>query len=454
MVPCSTRVCGEENCTAVSHLRLLRALGAPIMERDRVPPAPHTVMHVGASRSCDQSRAPPPALHMGLAHPSRDSPLEANVREHLRPGGARPMGGRPPRCRLLHMLKLSLESFDLEDILNESVLLVQHMARQKPDVALRLRLDVGDSPRELLGPVNLLKQVIINLLTNAIKYTAAGHILLRASLAGPGDEQLPPILISVEDTGCGIPANKLTTIFKPFEQGYKPGTGLGLPLCNDMLCAMGSKLSVSQPPSGGSIFSFVLKCRVAPAPAPQAASSLPECASAGPPMMAAVASSAGSSDQPSIPRGDALRVLVADDLRMNRMFLIKKLKPLLPHMLVTEAADGEGALSALSRARADAPFDIAFLDEHYSLDGLKGTDVTRRYREIEARHPADNGGTQRLVIVGCSGSAGVDRHDEAACAAGQDFVLGKPMPTAQQVVKLLEAVRPSLFRPDRIKAIE
>ena len=72
--------------------------------------------------------------------------------------------------------------------------------------------------------------------------------------------------------------------------------------------------------------------------------------------------------------------------------------------------------------------------------------MTRQYREIEARCTADYKTTaQRLLIVGCSGSAGVDGHDEAARAAGQDLVLGKPLPTAAQLSKLLRDMRPNLF---------
>ena len=380
-------------------------------------------------------------------------------------------------------LKLSSEPFALEGFLRECVLLVRHMVRQKPDLLLEVRMDVeaprssskllevrmdvGASPLQLVGPVHLLKQVVINLLTNAIKYTASGHVLLRASLSGPHDEHVPPIMISVEDTGSGIPTDKLTTIFKPFEQGYKPGTGLGLPLCNDVLNTMGSKLEVSQPSSGGSVFSFMLKCSVAPAEWDAAsgdstglhgsvhtsshgpasgdatAASLP-----GPALVGRVAMATGSSDPGRVGAyGGAIRVLVADDIRLNRVMLIRRLREVMPHALITEALDGEGALSTLSSAAcAAAPFDIAFLDEHYLPNGLTGMEVTRRYREIEASCTVDNSTTaQRLVIVGCSGSAGIDGHNQAAHKAGQDLVFGKPLPTAAQMSKLLQDVRPNLF---------
>ena len=348
-------------------------------------------------------------------------------------------------------LRLTTDPFDLIELLNECVLLVRHMARQKPELLLDVRADVGVVPVKLQGPAHLLKQVIINLLTNAVKYTSTGHVLLRATLSGPNEGQVPPIVISVEDTGLGISPDKLLTIFEPFEQGYKPGTGLGLPFCKDVIEKMGSKLSVSSNPLGGSIFSFGLNCSVAPpmSPAPPAAPTTSPATPAAPttsPATSAPAISSQSSCEGALVCRRAIRVLIADDMRLNRLVLGRQFKDVAPHALVTEESDGEAALATLSSACPEAPFDIAFLDEHYSVDGLKGTEVTRRFRDVEARlHAMDTCPARRLLIIGCTGSLNDPGHDEAAYAAGQDLILGKPIPSAAYMAQAICKLRPDLF---------
>jgi signal transduction histidine kinase/CheY-like chemotaxis protein len=338
----------------------------------------------------------------------------------------------------------SMESFNLIEFLDECVVLVQHMARRKPNLLLEVRTDVGSSPMELLGPVQLLKQVVVNLLTNAIKYTSAGHVLLRATMAGPQIGPTPPIVIAVEDTGSGIPPNKLAAIFEPFEQGYQPGTGLGLPLCKAVIKMMDSELTVTQPSSGGSVFSFALNCSsAAPNTSPAAVVSSPASTSLRVPE--AIVSSSGPPALALVPLRRAMLVLVADDQKANRMVLIRKLKQVAPFALIQEEADGEAALATLSKALNETPFDIAFLDEYYNADGLCGTEVTRRYRELEARQALASPKAHNLLVVGCSGSAGVDRYDETAFRAGQDLVLSKPTPTAAQMAKLLGDARPTML---------
>jgi signal transduction histidine kinase/CheY-like chemotaxis protein len=369
-------------------------------------------------------------------------------------------------------LKVASERFELVGFLDECVLLVQHMARAKEGaVSLDALVEFGRQPRWLLGPGHLLKQVVVNLLTNALKYTAAGRVRLRATLSGPDHAQWPPVVIRIEDTGCGIPEDKLSAIFQPFEHGYKPGTGLGLPLCKDILDTIGSRLTVSHRPLGGSVFFFALNCPAAPASelAPATALTPPKALAATAPPRATTAvdaSPAGASSDAvdaahpvdtvpaalGAPGGSAVRVLVADDLRMNRLLLIRQLRQIAPHARIDEVADGEGALAALLEAQqTTAPFDIAFLDEFFSADGLLGTEVTHRFREAEVKLALDNSGdggtslTRRLLIIGCTGGLGDTAYDERAHAAGQDHVLGKPMPTTDRLAKLLHVMRPGLL---------
>merc|ERR1712086_1060366 len=100
-----------------------------------------------------------------------------------------------------------------------------------------------------------------------------------------------------------------------------------------------------------------------------------------------------------------------------------------------------GALATLSQTLLDDTlFDVVFLDEHYTIDGLKGLDVTRQYRQLEA----DRAATPAL-IVGVTGNADIDGHTEKALAAGQDLVFGKPIPSSEQITKLISGLRPRLI---------
>lgn len=129
-------------------------------------------------------------------------------------------------------------------------------------------------------------------------------------------------------------------------------------------------------------------------------------------------------------------VLVADDLRLNRILIKRKLNQLLlPELTVTEAQTGEEALSLLT----EGTFDLALLDEHMTPGGLKGTDVSRRVRQIEMMGDGgsnDDGegrsNTPRsrvpMVLIGCTGNADMDEYISEARQCGMDTTIGKPLP--------------------------
>lgn len=110
----------------------------------------------------------------------------------------------------------------------------------------------------LLGDPLRLKQLVMNLLTNAIKFTSTGKVVLKVSLGGNGKKQAI-LKVQVEDTGIGITANDLEFIFDEFAQVYsatKQGTGLGLAICKKIVELQGGKIEVSSVPGKGSVFSF------------------------------------------------------------------------------------------------------------------------------------------------------------------------------------------------------
>ena len=326
-------------------------------------------------------------------------------------------------------LVLPRETVRVQDVFDESATLVKHLLRGKADA---VRLDVQHAahdgsaiPRVLCSRAHLL-QVLVNLLTNACKYTERGQIVLSAHLvpspdcvqvhtggsASPRVPDTPPleaatIRFAVRDTGVGMSDALRSRLFEPFEKGYKPGTGLGLPLANELVRLMGGQLTVSSSPSGGSQFSFTLTLPLAMEHEAARAQTTVNAKAAG-------AEGAGGGF------ASGLRLLVADDSKVNRAILIRSLRKLLPSPVVTEATSGEEALERLT----SSAFDIAFLDQYYSssADALVGTDVTRRYREAELSTAAP---TRRLLILGITGNSGDPEHRALAAASGQDAVWGR-----------------------------
>ena len=130
--------------------------------------------------------------------------------------------------------------------------------------------------------------------------------------------------------------------------------------------------------------------------------------------------------------GLPLRVLVADDMPINRQLLVMQLKKLFKEIEVFDKETGEDALEALRSTidfTPDKGFDIAFLVEVYGPHPMKGTEVTQHARA--AGVTARSGGP--LPIIGCTGNQGAGAHNEQAFAAGQNSVWGKPFPPAEQM---------------------
>jgi CheY-like chemotaxis protein/signal transduction histidine kinase len=195
-------------------------------------------------------------------------------------------------------------------------------------------------PDNLLGDSVRLRQIVLNLVGNAIKFTERGEVVMRVvRLAAPGHEV--SCEFSVRDTGIGIPKNKLETIFAPFLQADSTttrvygGTGLGLTIASRLVQLMGGAISVDSEPGHGSTFRFSLRFPVG------------EISPAG--------------------RGvvdfSGLRVLVVEDHPISRRFLVDSLEQW--KITVDEAASGEAALAAIARAgERGQPYQLVLLNEH------------------------------------------------------------------------------------------
>ncbi len=295
--------------------------------------------------------------------------------------------------------------FDLPSLLRETVRLHEPTARQK---GIALTLSFADSP-PLVGDPTRLRQILSNLVSNAVKFTGTGHVSLdvRIEATRPGHARL---VAEVDDTGTGISPEAMEHIFLPFAQGDSTttrrygGTGLGLAISRRLAEAMGGHVHATSTPGVGSRFTVTLPFLVSEAPAP-APSAVPAPA-AEPPTAAPGAA-------PPEPDPTSLRVLVVEDNPVNRAVVKRMLERI--GLASVFAPDGEAALACLAQARADdAPIDVVLMD--VQMPGLNGLDVTRRLRR--------SGGPPPYVVAFTAQTRAEDR--AAATEAGMDDVLDKP----------------------------
>lgn len=239
------------------------------------------------------------------------------------------------------------------------------------------------------------RQILGNLVSNAVRFTDRGTVHVRLDAQAPCDG-VQQVMLTVSDTGVGIPAEAQARLFQPFEQvheyGRAPagGSGLGLAICRRLATAMGGRITLTSQPGRGT--RVVVSLPLAIASAPQPADPPPPLPMAG------------------CPRREA-SILVIDDHAPNRLLLHRQLEHL-GHRVST-ACDGCEALAALDRAS----FDVIVCDCAMPvMDGLAFT------RAVRARHDVH----RCVPIVGCTASAVPGDH-AAALAAGMDAVVVKPV---------------------------
>jgi len=244
--------------------------------------------------------------------------------------------------------KLDLEciDFSLRAVLEESLETLAGQAAQK-GLELALDMPTGMSTAVRGDPVRF-RQVLINLLGNAIKFTERGHVRVRTSVLSETSERLT-LFVAIEDTGIGIPADRLKRLFQSFSQVDASttrqfgGTGLGLAISSQLVDLMGGEIGVESAPGRGSSFWFRIPL---------------------------AKSTAGPVCVPVVPSDlQKLRVLVVDDNATNREILFRQLSDW--QIRVELAANGAHALELLERVRAAGEhLDLAIVDCHMPvMDG-------------------------------------------------------------------------------------
>jgi len=291
-------------------------------------------------------------------------------------------------------VELDLRPTDLPGELAEALGFFRAEAARK-GLALRLECTPPMPGRIITDPTRL-RQILVNLLGNAVKFTEHGSVTLRVGGEPRADGWL--LRFSVTDTGLGIPADRRDRLFRAFSQVDASnvrrfgGTGLGLAICHRLVGLLGGELRVTSEPDHGSDFHFAV-----PVETPASAAPVPFF----PPAPCAA------------PAGD-LRILVAED-NQNNQRLMKFMLEACGQRCVF-ASDGAEALATLQRET----FDLVFMD--LQMPELDGLEVTRRFRErIPANHPP--------YIVALT--ANVRPEDMRATeAAGMHEFLSKPVSLA------------------------
>ena len=283
------------------------------------------------------------------------------------------------------LLELRPAEFSLQQCLKNSLGAIQSNAGQK---SLDLNVEVApDVPDALIGDETRLRQVLLNLLNNAVKFTDGGSIGVRVGL-DQRQGRTVRLEFSVRDTGVGIPADKLDLIFEAFRQADGSntrrygGTGLGLTISSRLVALMNGQISVESKPGKGSAFRFTAEFQIAALPS-----------DAGPFTSPAAHGSSLSS----------LRILLAEDNLINQKITSRLLQS--RGHIVTAVPNGREALAALGREE----FDLVLMDIQMPvMDGFEcAAEIRQRERNAGGHLPivaitayAANGDSERCERAG------------------------------------------------------
>jgi signal transduction histidine kinase/ActR/RegA family two-component response regulator len=366
-------------------------------------------------------RTPMNAL-LGVAELLADSPLLPEQRRQVQVFRESGFALQALIDDLLDLSKIEAGRFELDpgpfvlaDLLDRCMALMRPRAEAK---GLRFKAELDPLlPHAVRGDAKRLTQALLNLLGNAIKFTPAGQISLSVNV----DKQHPQrLLFAVADTGIGIAASKLATVFEPFAQAdgsvtrHYGGTGLGLSISRRIAQHMGGDVQVSSSPGAGSVFTLAAVLPVADMPAVSAVAVFPAAAS---PAQAA-------------PRlTSTLRIILAEDNDVNVYLFEAMLQG--QDATIDVARDGLAALDKVRHQR----YDIAFFD--VQMPGKDGISLTRELRQLEA-----SSGRPRMPVVALTANAFAS-DVQMSLEAGCDLHIAKPFAKAQLLEALMTLVGPA-----------
>jgi signal transduction histidine kinase/DNA-binding response OmpR family regulator len=286
--------------------------------------------------------------------------------------------------------------FDLGATVESAAALMAPKARQKQ---IDLMMFIEPAARGAYrGDPTRLRQILLNLLNNAIKFTEKGGVSVQVAVKlghlPSGDEHVVPLRFEVADTGIGMAESVRERLFQKFSQADSSmtrrfgGTGLGLAICKQLVELMHGDIGVTTSNGAGSTFWFEVPF---------------------------AKSTAHVADRETLPAHfKTLRVLLVDDIEMNLIIMSRQLKAF--GMTVSTVADGFAAMAELERAwHNNKPYDLVFLDQ--MMPGLTGDELSQRIRQNV--HIAET----KIVIVSSAGRGGVQNAAELHLEA----ILEKPV---------------------------
>jgi len=311
---------------------------------------------------------------------------------------------------LLDISKLDADKLELEtvpfivaDVVTESLSLMTSRAQEN---GLDLTSEVDDGlPAVVKGDPHRLRQVLLNLISNAIKFTQQGSVTLSAKLENL-DNGVARLTFAVTDTGTGISAAVQEKLFSKYTQGAVEvarkygGTGLGLAICRRLVVLMDGEIGVTSALDAGSTFYFTIPLAVGDAADAAALKRSSE--------------RTALADRP-VGASRALRVLQVEDNATNRS-VAERILSRAGHQVVS-VENGVEALVALGKTPEEGAFDIVLMDRH--MPEMDGNEATRRLRRLP-------GAVGTIPVIGVT--AGATKSEIQSCLdAGMDVILTKPL---------------------------
>ncbi len=304
--------------------------------------------------------------------------------------------------------------FNMHNVIRNAVSMFENTAYRKD---IQLKVDIGDGVSEnLVGDPFRLRQVIINVLSNAFKFTSTGSVAVRASVAdmhhhlSDYDETTETVIkVEVADTGIGIPKERMEVLFQPFVQADDSttriygGTGLGLAICKRLVHLMHGEIYAQSEEGHGSTFTFEL-------PFGQIGSELPENKKSYEEIMAS-----GSRN---------LKVLIVEDNPLNQELMVELLRQKGNKVIIAD--NGKVAEEILTREHEQL-FDIILMDIQMPVQD--GFTTARNIRESQVY--------QSVPVIAVTANADKDTQSNLAESGMNDFIL-KPINAADLYIKLEE----------------
>lgn len=307
-------------------------------------------------------------------------------------------------------MELEHIDFNLHKVINGIVMLMSGHAAEKQ---VYLKAEILDSaPKFVKGDPTRLRQIILNLVNNAIKFTERGGVTIELSGTASIDPGTIETTIKVIDTGIGISPEGQKKLFNPFEQAEKSttrkygGTGLGLAICKHLVEAMGSSIQINSQEGEGSTFYFTVNF------------------ASGDAQSAEAATTSKTSFSMPIEQTPSLKIMVIEDNEMNRR-VMKGLLEKGKHK-VTTANDGTSALKILD----DENFQIILTD--INMDGMSGTEFTKAVRNL------DDPQKSKIPIIALTGNTDKDEI-QSYYDAGVNGYLSKPVDPDKLAQVILDA---------------